>query len=84
MSTDTAAAKRTASKPRSNPIRAVLRFIREVAAELRKVVTPTRRELIRYTITVLAFVAVVIALVIGLDLFFGTLSTQLFTGTAEQ
>lgn len=63
---------------------AVLRFIREVVAELRKVVTPTRKELIRYTITVLVFVAVVIALVIALDLAFGTLSTLLFTGTAEQ
>ena len=60
------------------------RRIREVIAELRKVVTPTRRELIRYTITVLVFVAVVIVAVIGLDLVFGTISTQLFTGTAEQ
>ena len=84
MSTDTAAAKTAARKPPRSALGAVLRFIREVIAELRKVVTPTRHELVRYTITVLVFVAVVIALVIGLDLAFGTISTQLFTGTAEQ
>lgn len=84
MSTDTTAAKTAASKPRRSALRAVLRFIREVVAEMRKVVTPTRKELIRYTITVLVFVTVVIALVIGLDLVFGTISTLLFTGTAEQ
>ena len=85
MSIDTAAAPPAAEKTRKRRgWRAVLLFIREVIAELRKVVTPTRKELIRYTITVLVFVAVVIVAVIGLDLVFGTISTQLFTGTAEQ
>lgn len=85
MSIDTAAAPPAAEQTRKRRgWRAVLLFIREVIAELRKVVTPTRRELIRYTITVLVFVAVVIVAVIGLDLVFGTISTQLFTGTAEQ
>ena len=46
-------------------------FLRQVVAELRKVVYPTRPQLINYTIVVLVFVAVMIALVTVLDLAFG-------------
>jgi preprotein translocase subunit SecE len=42
-------------------------FIRQVVAELRKVVTPTRRELVSFTIVVLVFVVIMMALVGGLD-----------------
>jgi preprotein translocase subunit SecE len=42
-------------------------FIRQVLAELRKVVTPTRRELFTFTAVVLAFVVIMMALVGGLD-----------------
>lgn len=42
-------------------------FIAQVMAELRKVVRPTRRELVTYTIVVLVFVSVVMAYVFGLD-----------------
>ena len=42
-------------------------FIRQVIAELRKVVTPTRRELFTYTLVVLVFVVIMMALVGGLD-----------------
>jgi len=42
-------------------------FIRQVIGELRKVVTPTRRELFSYTIVVLVFVVIMMALVGGLD-----------------
>ncbi|CAL4859098.1 preprotein translocase subunit SecE [Microbacterium sp. MM2322] len=45
-------------------------FIRQVIAELRKVVTPTRQELVKFTLVVLGFVVVVMAIVYGLDLFF--------------
>ena len=45
-------------------------FIRQVFAELRKVVTPTRQELLKFTAVVLAFVVVVMAFVYGLDLLF--------------
>ena len=48
----------------------LIRFIREVIAELRKVIWPTRRQQITYTIVVLVFVAVVVAFVSGLDLLF--------------
>lgn len=45
-------------------------FIRQVLNELSKVVTPTRRELITYTIVVLVFVIIMMAIVSGLDIVF--------------
>jgi preprotein translocase subunit SecE len=48
----------------------VRRFLREVVAELRKVIWPGRRELITYTAVVIVFVAFMVALVAGLDLVF--------------
>ncbi len=53
-------------------------FIRQVFAELRKVVTPTRQELIKYTGVVLAFVVIMMALVYGLDLIFVWVTTVVF------
>ena len=50
--------------------RSLGRFLREVVAELRKVIWPGRRELITYTTVVIVFVAVMVALVAGLDLLF--------------
>ena len=46
------------------------RFLREVVAELRKVIWPTRRQLVTYTIVVLFFVSFMVALVWLLDLLF--------------
>ena len=48
----------------------LVRFFREVVAELRKVIWPGRRELITYTTVVIVFVAFIVALVAGLDLLF--------------
>ncbi|MBW8485140.1 preprotein translocase subunit SecE [Actinomadura parmotrematis] len=42
-------------------------FVRQVVAELRKVIWPTRRELITYTTVSLVFVLVMVALVSGVD-----------------
>lgn len=50
--------------------RSIGRFLREVVAELRKVIWPGRRELITYTTVVIVFVAVMVALVAGLDILF--------------
>ena len=50
--------------------RSLGRFLREVVAELRKVIWPGRRELITYTTVVIIFVAVMVALVFGLDVLF--------------
>jgi len=46
-------------------------FLRQVVAELRKVVYPTRPQLLSYTAVVLVFVAIMIAIVTVLDLAFG-------------
>ena len=53
-------------------------FIRQVFTELRKVVTPTRQELIKFTLLVLGFVVVMMALVYGLDLLFVWLTSAVF------
>ena len=45
-------------------------FYRQVLAELRKVIWPTRKELITYTSVVIVFVLFVIAYVTGLDFLF--------------
>ncbi len=55
---------------KGNPVSRILRYLREVVAELRKVIWPTRNELITYTAVVLVFVAFMVALTSGLDLAF--------------
>lgn len=62
----------------------IVLFIRQVIAELKKVVTPTRSELINYTLVVIAFVAIVMLVVTALDFVFGAGSTLLFTNQPEQ
>lgn len=47
-------------------------FIKQVLAELRKVVTPTRKELLSYTGVVLVFVVIMMALVSAFDAVFAT------------
>jgi preprotein translocase subunit SecE len=53
-------------------------FTREVVAELRKVIWPTRQELITYTSVVIVFVSFIIAVVYGLDYGFTWLVLQVF------
>lgn len=53
-------------------------FLRQVVAELKKVVRPTRTELITYTSVVLVFVLAVMLFVSGLDLAFSHLVLWLF------
>jgi preprotein translocase subunit SecE len=53
-------------------------FIRQVFAELRKVVTPTRQELLKFTLVVLGFVLVMMAVVYGLDVLFVWITTVVF------
>ena len=57
-------------------------FIRQVLAELKKVVTPTRKELLSYTGVVLVFVAIMMALVSGLDWVFALVVAFVF-GTPQ-
>lgn len=65
-------------RQRRGPFARIALFLGQVMDELRKVVTPTREELLRMTAVVLAFVAVMILLVMGLDWAFGTLAGLLF------
>ena len=53
-------------------------FYRQVLAELRKVIWPTRKELITYTTVVIFFVLVVIAYVTSLDYVFGKAILYIF------
>jgi preprotein translocase subunit SecE len=53
-------------------------FLRQMVAELRKVIWPTRKELITYTWVVIIFVAVVTAIVGVFDLVFTRLVLQIF------
>ncbi|HEV2779763.1 MAG TPA: preprotein translocase subunit SecE [Actinophytocola sp.] len=45
----------------------IFRFLREVVAELRKVIWPTRKQMITYTAVVLVFLAIMVALIAGMD-----------------
>lgn len=63
---------------RRGPFGRLALFLRQVVAELRKVVTPTRRELFSYTGVVLVFVVIMMALVSGLDFGFSALVNFLF------
>lgn len=56
----------------------LLRFGREIVAELRKVIWPSRQELVTYTLVVLVFVVILVALVAGLDLGFARLVLWIF------
>jgi preprotein translocase subunit SecE len=42
-------------------------FVRQVVAEMRKVIWPTRRELITYTTVALVFVLIMVGIVSALD-----------------
>ena len=79
-----ASAKRERAE-RRGPFSRIALFLRQVVNELKKVVTPTRRELFSYTGVVLAFVIVMMALVYGLDYGFGWLVAWVFgNGTLAQ
>ena len=53
-------------------------FFRQVIGELKKVVRPTRSELVTYTSVVLVFVAVIMAFVTVVDLGVGKLTFWIF------
>ena len=71
--TDTDTSERSSSdarRPRGNIFSRLALFIRQVVVELRKVIWPTRKELIAYTTIVIVFVAVVAAIIAGFDYIF--------------
>ena len=57
-------------------------FVRQIIGELKKVVAPTRKELINYTLVVLGFVIVMMVVVFVLDFLFGIGIGWVFGGTS--
>jgi preprotein translocase subunit SecE len=68
-STDSESPK--ARKSGRGPLGRVGGFFREIVGELRKVIWPTRKELLTYTGVVIVFVVIMTTLVAGLDYGFG-------------
>jgi preprotein translocase subunit SecE len=69
---------RKARETKRGPLARLSLFISQVIAELKKVVTPTRKELLSYTGVVLIFVVIMMALVYGLDRVFALVVTYVF------
>ena len=72
-----ASAKRDRAEKRG-PFARMGLFIRQVINELKKVITPTRKELFSFTGVVLAFVIIMMGIVFGLDSAFGWLVSWVF------
>ncbi len=74
-----AAGGRRGGGPRKpGPARRTQLYYRETVSELRKVIYPTRSELVTYTTVVLVFVSFMVAATFGLDLVFAKLDLLLF------
>jgi preprotein translocase subunit SecE len=65
---------RPAKQDRTTPAQ----FVSEVRDELRKVVWPTRKELVTYTTVALVFILIMVGIVSGLDVAFTRLVFALF------
>jgi preprotein translocase subunit SecE len=74
-------AKKTKDKgdgPGRNPILYVINYLKQVVAELRKVIWPNRKQMVTYTTVVLVFLAFMVALISGVDLGVGKLVSLVF------
>jgi preprotein translocase subunit SecE len=75
-------ATRTTESPSARPSRgrggAPTRFVRESVSEMRKVLWPSRTELVTYAIVVIVFVVIMVAIVAGLDFGFTKLVLGVF------
>ena len=61
-------AKKAADRPSRNPFTFVWNYLKQVVAELRKVIWPNRKQMINYTAVVLVFLAFMVALIGLVDL----------------
>ena len=61
-------AKANKTGPSRNPIMFVVNYLRQVVAELRKVIWPNRKQMVSYTTVVLVFLVFMVALIGGVDL----------------
>ncbi|MBX3087707.1 MAG: preprotein translocase subunit SecE [Cryobacterium sp.] len=71
-SEDLVAVAKSDRAQKRGPFAAIALFLRQVMNELKKVIVPTRKELVSYTVVVLVFVVFMMAIVSLLDLLFGT------------
>jgi len=75
-------AKKTAKKrddgSSRNPFVFVWNYLKQVVAELRKVIWPNRKQMVSYTMVVLVFLAFMVALIGGVDLGVGKLVMWVF------
>ena len=74
----TAAARDGGTPAKRSLLARISLFYRQVVAELRKVIWPTRKELVTYTSVVIVFVLIVMAFVSVLDVAFGRLVLAVF------
>ena len=65
---------------REGRLKRMMRFLREVRAELKKVAWPSRQEVFTYTVVVLVSVTFVTLLTFGLDYLFGKGVLTFFKG----
>ena len=54
------------------------RYVRESVSEMRKVLWPSRSELVTYSVVVIVFVVIMISIVAGLDIGFAKLTLLMF------
>ena len=64
----TKTAKKAADRPPRNPFAFVWNYLKQVVAELRKVIWPNRKQMVNYTAVVLVFLAFMVALIGLVDL----------------
>jgi preprotein translocase subunit SecE len=79
-STKTKAAKpkKNTDSKRVNPFTFVWNYLKQVVAELRKVIWPNRKQMVSYTTVVLVFLAFMVALIGGVDLGLAKLVSLVF------
>ncbi|AKS35809.1 preprotein translocase subunit SecE [Mycolicibacterium goodii] len=70
--------KKDAGGPSRNPIMFVVNYLKQVVAELRKVIWPNRKQMVSYTTVVLVFLMFMVALIAGTDYGLGRLVSLVF------
>ncbi len=63
-----------------NPLAFVFNYLKQVIAELRKVIWPNRKQMVNYTAVVLAFLVFMVALIFVVDIGFAALVRGVFAG----
>ena len=72
------AKKKTTAGPSRNPIAFVVQYLKEVIDELRKVIWPSRKQMVSYTMVVFAFLVFMVTLIGLVDFGLGRLVMLVF------